>query len=153
MIIPTLLNMNAVNWRQWSLARSANGFSGRRRTDVLRSILAITSSACVCRCECGSHSAVMFTIKLHIYIYNIMRSIDQAPPKSKSIAECTSLTIRIQQNASINLFIDDNMNDWQSILGIFSFHLENWHFRHRSRCTILNCFHYIVHRFHSLAFE
>lgn len=41
-IMPTLLNMNAVNWRQCSLARSANGGGGnwlcRLRSDRCRSI-------------------------------------------------------------------------------------------------------------------
>lgn len=38
MMIPTLLNMKAVNWRQLSFARSVNGGFGRRFTDRCLSI-------------------------------------------------------------------------------------------------------------------
>lgn len=38
MMMPTLLNINAVMWRQCALARSAKGFLGRRFSDRCLSI-------------------------------------------------------------------------------------------------------------------
>lgn len=49
-MMPILLNRNAVNARQWSLARSPNGFLRRtdRRTDLFRSIVAAATYYVCC---------------------------------------------------------------------------------------------------------
>lgn len=53
-MMPTLLNINAVNWRQWSLARSANG--GLGKLCRLRNDLNDLCRSIVCACVFHSFS-------------------------------------------------------------------------------------------------
>lgn len=123
MIIPTLLNINVVNCRQWSLARSANGFNGRRRPDDFRSIF---------------YCADAF---LSLSFGRLIRS--QAPPPSLSqSAQCWPKTVcrcrcQSKSNAGMHftdknsfnrthqfiLFIDDD-NRWRTLC-IFPFSLPS----------------------------
>lgn len=61
-MMPTLLNINAVNWRQWSLARSANGGLGKLcrlrndLNDLCRSIVRVFHSFSL---EFDDHKQIM----------------------------------------------------------------------------------------------
>lgn len=79
-MMPTLLNINAVNWRQWSLARSANGGLGKLcrlrndLNDLCRSIVRV----------CVFHSfSLEFDDHKQIMLYRVLQCVNttknQAP--------------------------------------------------------------------------
>lgn len=72
-MMPTLLNINAVNWRQWSLARSANGGLGKLcrlrndLNDLCRSIVRV----------CVFHSfSLEFDDHKQIMLYRVLQCVN-----------------------------------------------------------------------------